>query len=244
MTLLLLAGTGEARRLAARLSHLPVIASLAGATRSPAPLACSTRVGGFGGVDGFLRFLDGAQITAVLDATHPFATQISHRTASLCSGRGLPYAHLLRPVWRPNAGDRWHDVADPHAAVALIPPDATVFLATGPQDAAAFAGLKGRVICRRIDPPTAPFPFANGDWLVGRPPFSVADEVALFERLGIDWLVTKNAGGEGARAKLDAARALQVPVAMIARPTPPPGIRFETEDEAFAWVQTLPLAGS
>ena len=68
MTLLLLAGTGEAVALAKGLADgpTPVIASLAGATRLPRELAVKTRSGGFGGDEGFQSYLREAGITAPL----------------------------------------------------------------------------------------------------------------------------------------------------------------------------------
>ena len=114
-----------------------------------------------------------------------------------------------------------------------------MFLATGRQTLERLSGLEGRrVICRQIDPPEGPFPFPNGRYLVGRPPFSVADETKLFEELGVDWLVVKNAGGSLSRTKLDAARALGIDVAMIARPPQPDALRVETVAAAMAWVRT------
>ena len=115
-----------------------------------------------------------------------------------------------------------------------------MFLATGRQTLDQFANLEGRhLICRQIDPPDSPFPFPSGEYRIGRPPFSVADEVALFRELGVDWLVVKNAGGIASRSKLDAARQLELPVAMIRRPAQPDVPKLETVDEAIAWVRDL-----
>ncbi|AWZ22390.1 precorrin-6x reductase [Roseovarius sp. TM1035] len=242
MTLLLLAGTGEAQQVARLLvaEGRPAIASLAGATRAPRAMGLPTRIGGFGGEDGFLRYLTEAGITAVLDATHPFASRISERTARLCADRAVPYCQLLRPEWVPGAGDRWTIIAAEEEAAAHIPEGATVFLATGRQGVTRFANLDGRrLICRVVDPPEAPFPMANGTYLVGRPPFSVAEEIALFTRLGIDWLVVKNAGGAASESKLAAARALNLPVAMIARPPQPKAPRVATVAAAMEWVRNI-----
>ncbi|MEZ5715464.1 MAG: precorrin-6A/cobalt-precorrin-6A reductase [Paracoccaceae bacterium] len=92
MRLLLLAGTGEARAIAAGLAEAGVeaVASLAGAVRAPRSLALPTRIGGFGGEAGFRRFLSEECIGAVLDATHPFAARISARTARFAPGWGRP----------------------------------------------------------------------------------------------------------------------------------------------------------
>jgi precorrin-6A/cobalt-precorrin-6A reductase len=240
MRLLLLAGTGDARRIAAgllRVKGLYLIASLAGATRQPAEMACETRVGGFGGRAGFRAYLKAENIGAVLDATHPFAAVMSQTAAGVCGELGVPHVQMLRPEWQAQAGDDWVDLANAAEAAAHIPDGATVFLATGRQTLPGFANLKGRtLICRQIDPPDGPFPFANGRFLVGRPPFSVADEVTLFRALQVDWLVVKNSGAEAARSKLDAARELGLKVAMISRPKQPDCARVERVEQALAWV--------
>ncbi|MFY0691261.1 MAG: cobalt-precorrin-6A reductase [Paracoccaceae bacterium] len=239
MSILLLAGTGEARELALRLTEAGhhVTASLSGATRGPADLGCETRSGGFGGDDGFCRWLSEHPVDLVVDATHPFAHRISARTARICAERSIPYLQILREEWSASNEDRWIFIDYPDEAGKHIRPDETVFLATGRQTLQDFSGLKNnRLICRQIDPPEQPFPFPNGEFLVGRPPFSVEDEMELFTRLGIDWLVVKNAGGAASRSKLDAARKLGLRVLMLNRPAQPDAPKAATVDEALAWV--------
>jgi len=238
MTLLILGGTGEARRLADRLSGCDALISLAGATRAPLGQGLPVRVGGFGGAGGFHTYLDEAGISAVLDLTHPYAYRISRRTAEICAAHRLPFLQYLRPPWVPKKGDNWIEVADEAKVADHVTPGQTVFLGTGRQTLEKFAGLQGaRVICRQIDPPTGPFPFPGGEYLIGRPPFSVEDEVALFRQLSVDWLVVKNAGGAPSATKLTAARELGIPVIMIARP--PQGDWPVTDDlaEAEIWAR-------
>ena len=238
MTLLLLAGTSDARRLAAGLAGkgIPAIASLAGATREPLPLAIPTRHGGFGGADGFAAFLGAEGIGAVIDATHPFAVRITVRTHVLCATRGVPLLRLERPGWSPGLGDRWRFATDIAEAKRLVPAEATVFLATGRQSLPDWEGLPTRrAYLRVIDPPASPFPLP-GAFVVARPPFDREAEVALFQRLGITHLVVKDSGAADARAKLDAARDLGLQVLVLRRPPPPAGLaRVETVDEALAW---------
>ena len=242
MTILVLAGTSEGKEIATSLAALGVraVASLAGATRAAKLLDLPTRVGGFGGEEGFVAYLKEAKIKAVIDATHPFASRITDRTARVCAALGMPYLQVLRPAWVPQAGDNWTEIAREEDAAAIIPMGSTVFLGTGRQTLDRFAGLEGRrVICRQIDPPTAPFPFEGGEFLIGRPPFPVAREKALFEALGIDWIVVKNAGGSASATKLTAARDLGIPVLMIARPPMPDAPRVETVAAAVDWAQSL-----
>lgn len=241
--ILLLAGTMEARNLAGYLAHAGIdcIASLAGATRSPAQLGVTTRVGGFGGADGFKSYLAAENITAVIDATHPFAEKITARTAAICNELGMPYLQFERPGWRSRPGDNWHEVASYEDLAPMIARGSRVFLATGRQSLPQFAHMQDRhLICRVIDTPRDPFPYPDGEWLVGRPPFSQSAEHETFAALRPDWLVVKNAGGGSGRGKLDAARALGIPVAMIARPKAPEGIeRREQVLDALEWAESI-----
>lgn len=242
MKLLLLAGTGEARQIARALADQRVnaVVSLAGGSRAQIGTDLPVRIGGFGGDDGFRSYLSAQGITAVLDATHPFAAGISTRTAAICAELGLSHCQVLRPEWRQQAGDRWRFIDSEEEAVRHIPSGATVFLATGRQTLDRFANLAAcTLICRQIDPPDREFPFPNGRFLVGQPPFSVQQEMALFTDLGVDWLVVKNAGGAASATKLTAARELGINVAMINRPAQPRVRRVEVVEEALAWVAEL-----
>jgi precorrin-6A/cobalt-precorrin-6A reductase len=196
--------------------------------------------GGFGGEAGFREFLAQHDVHAVLDATHPFAALISQRSAMVCAKMGLPFCQLLRPPWVAGPEDDWTEIASEDKAAGYIPQGATVFLGTGRQTLDCFANLTGRrVICRQIDAPEGPFPFDGGEFLIGRPPFSVEDEIALFRRLGVDWLVVKNAGGQASATKLVAARNLGIPVLMIARPALGDWHQVASVAAALAWVARL-----
>lgn len=237
--ILLLAGTREARRLAKALREagIPAMASLAGTTRQPAPQGLPTRIGGFGGEVAFIRFVEAAGISGVIDATHPFAARITARTARICREIGLPYLRLERAGWSPGPGDRWVMIGDESEAAAHIAPHERVFLATGRQTLERFANLEAaEITCRQIDPPEGEFPLPKGQFLVGRPPFSVEDEVALFRRLRIDVLVVKNAGGRESASKLEAMRVLGRRVLMVHRPAPPEGVEIVRDvDQAIEW---------
>ena len=216
------------------------VLSLAGATRSPAASRLPARIGGFGGEAGFRSYLAERRISAVLDATHPFAQRISQRAARVCAELGLPHLQFLRPEWTPGAGDSWVGVASEDEVARHVPRGCVVFLATGGASIDRFGNLEGRtVVCRRVDPPREPFPFKDGEYLVGGPGATAQAEGALFRRLGVDWLVARNSGGAAARAKLDAARDLGIPVAMIARPPPPDARRVASADDAMDWLERL-----
>ncbi len=241
MKLLLLAGTSEARRLAGDLAKEPqvdVIASLAGVTREPLDLPVPMRSGGFGGRAAFADYLRAQGFDALVDATHPFAAKISKRCFEVSREMGLPHLQVLRPQWQPQTGDRWTFIADESAAAKHIPKGSVVFLATGRQTLHRFDNMTHRkLICRQIDTSEGAFPFEGGEYLIGRPPFSVEDERALFTRLKVDFLVVKNAGGALSQSKLVAARQLGLPVLLINRPALLECDRVETSNAALKWVR-------
>jgi precorrin-6A/cobalt-precorrin-6A reductase len=225
---LILAGTAEARAVCAACAGLDVVASLAGATRAPAPLGVPLRVGGFGGEAGFARALAG--FGAVLDATHPFAAIMSERAARLCAVAGMPHLRLTRPGWAVDPDWRRHP--DAQAAARAMPPGAQAFLTVGPGSLAPFLGRGLGLICRRVDP-VPPHPGVT--WVVGLPSGRAEEEAELMRAHKVTHLVTKDSGGD--RAKLDAAAALGVAVHVIDRPPPGPGEETHDIDRAIAFVR-------
>lgn len=220
--ILLLGGTGGARRLAETLAPtIPLIASLSGATKSPKAYPCEVRIGGFGGAEAMADWLTTNNIAAIIDATHPYAAQISANALAAAETTNIPIVTLDRPPWRPRESDDWHHYANIESAVSAIPTGARAFFATG---RGGLDVIKKRTdvwsALRVIDDPKATFP-GNGEFVTSRPPFDVEAEKALFALLGITHIVAKNAGGTAARAKLDAAAALGKPVFLIERPQGP-----------------------
>ena len=240
--LLILGGTAEAVTLSARASRLPglrVITSLAGRTRAPTLPEGELRVGGFGGVDGLADYLATETIDLVVDATHPFATQISRHAAQACARQGVPRLLLARPPWTREAGDHWLEVADEAEAAARLPDlGQRVFLALGRQNLAAFAGLpEVWFLVRLIEPLEAPLPLANYEAIAGRGPFPVEDERTLLEAHRIDCLVCRDSGGAATYGKIAAARASALPVVMVRRPPVPEGECVTDVERAVDWIE-------
>lgn len=239
LKVLILGGTEEARRLAeAAALRFEVVVSLAGRTRAPQASPGRVRIGGFGGARGLAQFLADERIEAVVDATHPFAARISAHAYDACLNLSLPRLQLMRPPWRPHAGDAWLSVGDAAAAAAVLPRiGRTAFLTVGRQELAAFAEVSGvRFVVRLIEPPPEPLPLPEAEVVIGRPPFTQEAERALIAAHGIDVLVSKNSGGTATIAKLQAARAAKIKMVMIDRPPPEPGPQVETVEQALAWL--------
>ncbi|HEY2833252.1 MAG TPA: cobalt-precorrin-6A reductase [Sporichthyaceae bacterium] len=241
MTLLILGGTGEARTLAAAViigSNRRVVSSLAGRVSDPLLPAGEVRLGGFGGPDGLAAWMRAESVTAVVDATHPFAARISASAVVATRLVGTPLLVLRRPGWQAEPGDDWTRVADvPAAAAALMERDGPVFLTTGRGGLAHFANLPHRFVIRTVDPPDPPLP-ADAVLVCSRGPYRPAGERALLAEHGIRVLVTKDSGGEMTSAKLTAARELGVPVVMVDRPPlPDPNVAAVADPQAaLAWV--------
>lgn len=216
---------------------LEVISSLAGRTDAPRTLSGRVRVGGFGGAAGIAAYLRDERIGLVIDATHPFAAIISAHAAQACAATATPRLLLLRPPWQPQPGDRWDDVADRTEAARLVAATSRrAFLTLGPGDLAAFAGLAHVFfLVRLIQPPAEPPPVVHHELVVGRPPFGLDEERALFARYRLDTLVTKQSGGV-TEAKLTAAREAGAKVVMIRRPEKSAGERVVTVAEAMVWL--------
>ena len=103
--LLILGGTTEARELARRASlmmgkKVRVTSSLAGRRNTTPSLAGDVRIGGFGGIEGMMTYITEHSVDLVIDATHPFADQISDHANVACAGVTVPRLQVLRPGWR------------------------------------------------------------------------------------------------------------------------------------------------
>ena len=220
--ILILGGTQEGYALAERLADvagLEIISSLAGRTQSPRRPKGQMRSGGFGGAEGLARYLRSEKIAYLVNATHPFADQISANAAAAADAAGVPLLRLLRPGWTARAEDRWIMAGDMAEAAELCRREGgRIFLTTGSGDLNAFAGIhNAHFVVRVVDAPEI-MPLHDYATITARGPFSLADELALMSEHQINLLVTKNSGGDATYAKLEAAHKLRLPVIMVERP--------------------------
>ncbi len=244
--LLILGGTGEAAELAcaaaARFGDgLEVTTSLAGRTERPSSVAGLIRIGGFGGSAGLAAYLTEHGIGRLIDATHPFAARISAAARLACEQANVPRLVLRRPPWRRHPRDRWIEVDGVTDAAAIV--DRTgwrAWLTLGASEIAAFsAATEVHFLVRLVDPPRHRLPLRSYEVIVGRGPFSVAEERSHIERHAIDVLVCKASGGGATEAKIIAARERGLPVIMVRRPPSERGEGVDTVEAALDW-----LAGS
>jgi precorrin-6A/cobalt-precorrin-6A reductase len=239
--LLILGGTGDAVELALQAMSLPgveVITSLAGRTSTPKKLLGAVRSGGFGGEAGLVEYLQAEQVDLIIDATHPFAAQISWNAAGAARKVGIPWLMLIRPGWERLPQDNWIEVENIAAAVTAIPASAErIFLTIGRQQLAPFASLTDRwCLMRSIDPPDSNILLPPGELLFDRGPFSLEQELKLLQDYQIDAVVSKNSGGDATYAKIIAARELGLPVVMVQRPIVPKGDIVADVSGAIEWL--------
>ena len=237
MRVLLLGGTAEARALAEQLHpYVDIISSLAGRVPNPALPVGPVRIGGFGGVEGLRAWLVDNDITAVVDATHPFAATITANAAAACTELGLPHLVLHRPPWDPAGATVV--CSDTEAAEVIADRGySRVFLTTGRSGVAAFADSDAWFLIRVVTAPDLSELPPNHELVLSRGPYHDKDECELLRSRGIEVLVTKNSGGALTEAKLGAARALDVDVIMIERPALPAGVQVVgSTQEALVWV--------
>lgn len=240
---LVLGGTTEASAVAARLAGregFDPLLSLAGRTAEPRPAPIPTRIGGFGGAEGLATFLTEAGIAAVLDATHPFAAVMSRNAAEACARARIPLLALRRAPWERQAGDCWIEVASMAQAVrALGEAPRRVFLTVGRLELGPFAAAPQHAyLVRTIEPVGDALSVPHLRAVRDRGPFDEVAERRLMEREGVEIVVTKNSGGAATFPKIVAARALGLPVVMVARPAKPADLPVvDTADAAVAWLE-------
>lgn len=216
-----------------------LVSSLAGRVAHPRLPSGSVRIGGFGGVAGLVKYLHTHEVAGVIDATHPFASGMSHNAACAAQQAGVPLLALWRPGYTEQAGDRWVYVGSvAEAATAAASLGKKVLVTTGRSHLTHYTTSAATCLIRLVDAPSAPVPSPH-QVVLDRGPYTVDGERDVMQRNGIDVLTTKDSGGAMTSAKLDAARELGLPVVMVRRPQPVAPTVVSSIDEATQWVTRL-----
>lgn len=231
--ILLLGGTGDALRLARNLGPSHVY-SLAGLGRVPGDLQCQVRVGGFGGAQGLADYMVAERIDLLVDATHPYAAQVSANAAIAADQVGVSYWALRRPAWRAGRGDDWREVGGWAELIEVMNRFRRPFFTLGREPLAHLHEIPEHqhwtVRCLDAQPPAT-----RAEIIGDRGPFSLDTERQLFERLNCDVLISKNSGGDSTEPKLQVARERGLPVLLLRRPMLPPANReFTHRDDLLS----------
>jgi precorrin-6A/cobalt-precorrin-6A reductase len=250
--LLILGGTRDGKLLAAHLHALladttAVIYSIAGLVRTP-ELPCTIISGGFGQYGGLSRYIKENNITAILDATHPYAARISATAILAARANNIPYWQWQRAAWKPQPDDSWVEFDSWDYLLPKLSRFRSVFLAIGrPPELVLNYCLDNPQIQFTIRSAVPSDP-ATGDRMqadniirineIG--PLPIAEEQALFDTNDIDIIVCKNSGGNATAAKLQVARNSGLPVFMLKRPHLPLADKsFQNTDECERYITSF-----
>lgn len=216
-----------------------ILLSMAGRTRDPVVQPVPMRSGGFGGAVGLADFIRDHGFDLLVDATHPYAARISANAVEAARLAGVALVSLERLAWERQTGETWHSVASIEEAVkALGPEPKRVFLALGRQELLPFeAAPQHRYLIRSVDPVEPPLALPDAHYITARGPFALEDEKRMLSENGIEIVVSKNSGGSASYGKIEAARALGVPVIMIERPLRHNAETVSTIDDALAAIR-------
>ncbi|KMM79460.1 cobalt-precorrin-6A reductase [Pseudomonas deceptionensis] len=214
--ILLLGGVTEALAIARTLGPQHLY-SLAGVGRVPTDLPCEVRVGGYGGAEGLAQYIREQRIDLLLDATHPYAAQISQNAALAAAASGVPCWALRRPAWVAQPDDDWREVADWSELIQALKPFKRPLFTLGREPLEHVHEIPEDQFwtLRALDV----YPGNERCEVIGaRGPFLIDEERALFEQHQIDVLISKNSGSSATEPKLEVARERGVPVLILKRP--------------------------
>ena len=224
----ILGGSAEARELALRLGE-----------RARLWLPARDRVTGQGASDHATLSELAQSADALVLAPHPCDVASLQLGARVSALTGVHSLTLARPEWRPTSRDQWAILRSARDAATRIPAGSRVLVTLGRQALPDLRALRhAYLFVRQLTDHNDAFPLPHGRYLPGTAPFTVAQESALMRRFRIDAVLTRNAGGPGGWPKIAAARALRLPVYMIARPRIAMGPEVTSVEAAMHWLET------
>ena len=187
-------------------------------------------------------------IRLVIDATHPYAVNVSRNAARAAAQAQVPCLRYERPVSTLPNYDKLLLARDmPEAAALAVGAGKTVFLTTGshtlPVFRAAAVSTNCRLIARVLPQPDVldaclAAGFSPADIVAVQGPFSQELNMALFREYRADVMVTKNSGAVGGTdTKIAAAMALGMTIVVVQRPPLTVGRVFHSVADLLEYIQ-------
>ena len=247
MKILILGGTGDALSIAKTLIEAghDITYSIAGIVRQP-KLDCRILSGGFrvqqtmsgekhfaNGAEGMQWHLQQEAYDLIVDATHPYAVQISKNIVVAAKQVGVAAWRYLREPWNQTDQDNWLEFDSMEDIISKLKPYKKPFFTVGRE---AFSNTDLRDSGQQWLVRSAGVETANSPAIIelkGIGPFTIEDELALFKLHGVDVLISKNSGAEAVAAKLEAARLVDIPVFFLSRPVKAPADLSFTSTQAL-----------
>ncbi|WP_042349361.1 precorrin-6A reductase [Bacillus massiliigorillae] len=177
-------------------------------------------------LDKMLHFMKSNEVTLVIDATHPFATEVSINAMAVCEELDIPYIRFERPQ-EEREDELLHVVEDLDAACKVANHlGERIFLTTGSKNLADYLErLPDKHVIARVLPITEVIHHCEqlgliADQIVAmKGPFSKELNKAIFQATKADVVITKEAGRNGGfQEKVEACLELHIPCVIIQRP--------------------------
>ncbi len=174
-----------------------------------------------------LQLIEDNQISKVVDATHPFAVQVSRNAREACRQSGILYERLERKTELVPEGEGVTRARDLEEAVQLAAGTAgNVFITTGSSKLEQYtAVLDPENLVVRILPVQGSLDkclslgISPKNIIAMQGPFDEQINRLLFRRYNAKLVITKESGSTGGTIhKINAAAALGIPVILISRP--------------------------
>ncbi len=225
----ILAGTSEGRKLAERLSVFDIMIYVSLATEYGKWFIKDKDniqiITGRLDQDEMLNFIQTNHINGVIDATHPYAQEVTKNISAACKQTDVDYYRLLR------AASQRTDVVYAsntlEASKILTEMDGKIFITCGSKEIESFVHIPN--FSRRLYIRVLPIPdvlqkcldlgFKSPHIIAMQGPFSKELNMAMFKSTGAEILVTKDSGHQGGfNEKIEAALELGLEIIVIGRP--------------------------
>ena len=251
MKVLLFSGTEEGRSLAQWLTDNKVDVLVKVATEYGASVNQSdvnVSVGSCGGVEGISKLIQKDGFDIVIDATHPYASNITQHASEACRNTGAEYIRVLRNESSYSGVTIVDSVKS--AVDYLSDKDGKIFVTTGSKEAAEYTRIpdfKERVTIRilsvkqSIDQCIA-LGYEGKNLICAQGPFSKEINLAMFRQSGAKYMVTKDSGSMGGfDEKYEAAKELGMEVVLISRPKDVDGLEFSDAIKKLSERLSIPM---
>ncbi|HCB92774.1 MAG TPA: precorrin-6A reductase [Selenomonas sp.] len=197
--------------------------------------------------DGLTEYLKNEHVTIFVDASHPYAENVSKNGIAACSRIGIPYIRYERES-TPITYEKVHYVPDSKAAAKKAAElGSRIFLTTGSRNLEVFAKseyLKDCTLTVRVLPTSEVLAlceklgFTPKQIIAMQGPFSQTLNEAMFKQYDAQVIVTKNSGTiGGADTKFAAAEALGLPIVLIDRPKVTYGQVARSFEDVLAFIR-------
>ncbi len=174
------------------------------------------------------RLIKKHEISFIIDASHPFAAQVSVNAMNACENAGIDYLRYEREDMKTGYENAIYADDFLEAAKSSNQVEGSILLATGSKNLNVFTenitGYKERLFVRVLPESSViekceSMGLASHNIFAAKGPFSREMNIEMLKHCGAKVLVTKESGSTGgAPAKVSAAEFLNIPIIIIKRP--------------------------